>query len=307
MDRLLAQADTPSTDTGTGASGPATGAAPLVETPTQTTPSTFTPIIQETSLTQLPETPTEAPIAAPSGGLMTYLPIILGILVVGIGSYVFVKRNKNRPDEKTRKCLNFKRLMEEKLNELTSLKNMLGNFAKEKTIAQIRREVRNKDAQKILDLAEKAEKEYERLKKLYEECVIVPGRTIQKVAWIVIKNRKVMFVRSAKGKGIFYTPGGKVNAGESEKNALVREIKEELNVDLKPETIRHLETFKDAAHNEPPGVSVEIKCYTSDFTGRPVPRGEIEELAALGSKDQAKTTGVGKMVLEWLKSEDLID
>lgn len=62
-------------------------------------------------------------------------------------------------------------------------------------------------------------------------------RTIYKSAWIHIKDRKVLFLR-AHGKDIPYMPGGKREAGESDEDALVREIKEELSLDLLPETIK---------------------------------------------------------------------
>lgn len=245
-------------------------------------------------------------------GWLGYVSLILGILAVGVATWLAMRANQKNKNKTAgqggdKKCLNLKKLMEDKLRELTDLKAMAGDFARSTSVAEIRKKTKSKDVNKILDLAEKAERDYEKLKKLYEECITLPSRTINKVAWIVIKNRKVLFVRSSKNKDIFYTPGGKVNSSESENQALLREIKEELSIDLKPATIQYLETFRDQAHGESPGTMVEIKCYTSEFTGTIKPSGEIAEIAAFSSKDSAKSAGVGKKVLEWLKAENLID
>lgn len=55
-------------------------------------------------------------------------------------------------------------------------------------------------------------------------------RIIDKLAWIAIDNKMVLSTRSF-GKDKFYIPGGKREAGESDEQALLREIKEELNVE----------------------------------------------------------------------------
>lgn len=130
--------------------------------------------------------------------------------------------------------------------------------------------------------------------------------TIDKLAWVYIKDRKALFVRS-KGKDAFYNPGGKREAGESDEQALTREIKEELNVDLVPGTIKYLETFKAQAHGKPEGVMVEIKYYGADFTGELKPGAEIEEIGWLTSADGPKTSATGQLSLAWLKKQGLID
>lgn len=130
--------------------------------------------------------------------------------------------------------------------------------------------------------------------------------TIHKSAWIYIKDRKVLYARS-KDKDVFYKPGGKREVGESDEQALVREIKEELQVDLVPESIRYIKTFTDQAHGKPAGVIVEVKCYEADFTGELKVGAEIAELGWLTSKDIEKTSNTGQMCLRWLKERDLID
>lgn len=116
----------------------------------------------------------------------------------------------------------------------------------------------------------------------------------------------MLYARS-KDKDVFYKPGGKREAGESDEQALIREIKEELSVDLVPASIRYIRTFTDQAHGKPVGVIVEVKCYAADFIGEFKPGAEIAELGWLTSKDIEKTSNTGQLCLRWLKEQDLID
>lgn len=129
---------------------------------------------------------------------------------------------------------------------------------------------------------------------------------IDKLAWIHIKDRKTLFVRS-KGKDIFYIPGGKRETGESDQQALIREIKEELDADVIPESLKYLHTFSAQAHGKPEGVMVELKCFFANYTGALAASAEIEELAWLESSDMNKTPPAGQLILAWLKDKDLID
>ncbi len=69
------------------------------------------------------------------------------------------------------------------------------------------------------------------------------NKVIDKLAWIFIKDGKLLMVRS-KGKELFYLPGGKREAGESDEQALVREIKEEISVDLVPDSIKYVDIYR---------------------------------------------------------------
>ena len=60
---------------------------------------------------------------------------------------------------------------------------------------------------------------------------------IDKLALILVRDRKQLVARS-KGKAAFFTPGGKREAGESDEDALVRECKEELTVEIDRATIK---------------------------------------------------------------------
>ncbi len=130
---------------------------------------------------------------------------------------------------------------------------------------------------------------------------------IDKLAWIYIRDRKILSTRS-KGKNAWYIPGGKREAGESDKEALVREAKEELTVDLVSETIKYLNTFKAQAHGKPEGVFVQMTCYVADYKGELVPSAEIEEMSWLKSDiDPALLSPVDRIIFAYLKDQNLID
>jgi 8-oxo-dGTP pyrophosphatase MutT (NUDIX family) len=128
---------------------------------------------------------------------------------------------------------------------------------------------------------------------------------VYKSAWLEIKDRRVLFART-KGLELFYTAGGKREKGETDEEALIREIREELGVELVPESIKLLESFIGPAHNRP-GKLVELKCFRADYKGSIGPHAEIEELAWFSSDDMHRTTLPGQKILSWLKEKDLID
>ncbi|EEI93706.1 hypothetical protein HMPREF0765_0700 [Sphingobacterium spiritivorum ATCC 33300] len=66
---------------------------------------------------------------------------------------------------------------------------------------------------------------------------------IDKVALIYIQDRRILTARS-KGKDKYYIPGGKREAGENDTATLIREIKEELNVDVIPSSIQFCGYFQ---------------------------------------------------------------
>lgn len=130
---------------------------------------------------------------------------------------------------------------------------------------------------------------------------------IDKLAWIYIKDRKILSTRSH-GKDAWYIPGGKREKGESDQEALIREVKEELTVDLVPETIKYLDTFKAQAHGKPEGVFVQMTCYTADYQGNMEPAAEIAEMTYLTSDtDPALLSPVDRIIFAYLKEKNLID
>lgn len=129
---------------------------------------------------------------------------------------------------------------------------------------------------------------------------------IDKLAWIEIKEGKVLVARS-KGKDKFYIPGGKRENGESDELAVIREIKEELTVDLLPDSLKYFDTFSAQAHGRPAGVLVQMTCYFGDYTGTIMPDSEIEEVKWLNYHEKDQVAPVDKIIFKDLKEKGLMD
>ena len=138
---------------------------------------------------------------------------------------------------------------------------------------------------------------------------------IDKLALILINSKREQLVARSYGKSVFYTPGGKREPDESDEEALIRECREELSVDLSKSTIEAYGIFEAQAYGKPEGTRVRITCY------RVVPRDaelrleklvkaseEVEELKWINSSfDREKLTVTGIMILDDLKENALID
>jgi len=128
---------------------------------------------------------------------------------------------------------------------------------------------------------------------------------IDKLALIEIKNKKVLETLSY-GKDKWYIPGGKRMEGENDQEALVREIKEELSVDLIPETIKYFGTFEAQAHGKSDGIFVRMICYTAQYSGVLVPASEIEKMDWFDYSKKDLTSPVDHLIFDDLKNKNLI-
>ncbi len=129
---------------------------------------------------------------------------------------------------------------------------------------------------------------------------------IDKLAFIEIRNRKVLETCSY-GKDKWYIPGGKREQGESDQQALIREMKEELLVDIIPETLVHYGTFKAQAHGKPEGTIVRMTCYTGKYKGILSPSAEVEKLDWFDYSKRNDVSPVDQMIFDDLKKKNLID
>ncbi|MBA3468404.1 MAG: NUDIX domain-containing protein [Herpetosiphonaceae bacterium] len=131
------------------------------------------------------------------------------------------------------------------------------------------------------------------------------AHTIDKIAWILIVDGRLLSTRS-RGKDTYYLPGGKREPGETDQQCLIREIREELGVELVPATLEYAGQFADQAHGQGAGVGITMTCYRADYVGTLSACSEIEELIWLGYADRHKTSPVHQQIFDWLKAQDLI-
>lgn len=132
---------------------------------------------------------------------------------------------------------------------------------------------------------------------------------INKASGIIIVNRKVLVERSV-GKEFFIHPGGKIEAGETPKQALVRELKEEFSIDVTEEDLEPFTQSSASAANSPE-VDVHMDVYlVKKWNGEIVPDNEVEEIRWLTSEvpSDIKVGSIMEHVtLPMLKKANLID
>jgi uncharacterized protein (TIGR00730 family) len=124
--------------------------------------------------------------------------------------------------------------------------------------------------------------------------------SVDALAWVRVERGRLLAVRSA-GKTAFYLPGGKREPGESDVEALRREVKEEVTVSLVPGTVVPVGTFRAAAHDYPPGTQVELACYAAEFEGEIRASAEIDEVAWLGPEDAERCAPAVRLVIDELR------
>lgn len=105
---------------------------------------------------------------------------------------------------------------------------------------------------------------------------------IYKAAGIIIVDRKLLFTR-AQGMEVFIDPGGQIEPGETPKQALVRELKEELTIDVSESDLEFFGEYTAEAANHK-GRTVHMKAFiVKHWKGQIAKSAEIEELRWLSS------------------------
>ncbi len=131
---------------------------------------------------------------------------------------------------------------------------------------------------------------------------------IHKAGGVLIKDRHFLVTR-AYGKDVFVAPGGKLEEGETAIAALIREMMEEVRVEISEADLEPIGTFHaNAAGNESKTLEMDVFLIRNS-QGEPLPSSEIEETMWVNTQ----TTGVslGSIfehdVMPKLKEMDLID
>lgn len=132
---------------------------------------------------------------------------------------------------------------------------------------------------------------------------------IHKSAGILIQDRKLLIVRS-RGKSFFISPGGKIEPNETTQVALVRELKEELNIDVHVSDLSFFGTFfASVIRQEDKYMQMDV-FFVSKWKGEITPTSEIEEIKWIDSTT-VKDIELGSVflhdVLPKLKEQNLIN
>ena len=130
-------------------------------------------------------------------------------------------------------------------------------------------------------------------------------KEIDKIALIYIKDGKILSTLS-KGKDTYYIPGGKREGLENDEEALIRECKEELSIDIIKDTIKYYGTFEAQAHGKAEGILVRMTCYMASFEGEIKPSSEIQEIRWLDYSNLEIISPVDKLIFKDLYDKQLI-
>ena len=154
----------------------ATSTRPITTpTPVPTPTPKPTTVVKPTPIAEI------APQNTPENSELPLIPIVLGALTIaaGIAAYALNTKNKNpnkQDDKKDQsRCFDIKKLMDQKLEEITDLRGQLESRLKDTGQEKVRGALAGTPEGRLLALIEAGEKEYNRLKGLFDQCMIEFG------------------------------------------------------------------------------------------------------------------------------------
>ena len=125
---------------------------------------------------------------------------------------------------------------------------------------------------------------------------------------VVIKEKKLLLAFS-RNKRAWYLPGGKALEGENTVSAILREIREELNVKLDGRQLRFYMHISAPAFGEDPAIIMEQDCFLCNRKINPLVSAEIGECRYFSREEYAQEPAQvpGVLILfEKLKQDRLI-
>lgn len=132
-------------------------------------------------------------------------------------------------------------------------------------------------------------------------------KTMIKSGAIMINDKKQLLIVQKKGSDLCISPGGKLEGTETNEQALKRELKEELNVEL--ESAKYFKTFSSNKPGHDKDKSIVIHAYLTDWNGDITPSNEISNAIWVNyeeSKEYNITDILQKIIIE-LKEKKMIE
>jgi 8-oxo-dGTP pyrophosphatase MutT (NUDIX family) len=134
-------------------------------------------------------------------------------------------------------------------------------------------------------------------------------RDIHKSAGIIFKNKKILVEKDI-DKEYFISPGGKLEEGETSKQALVRELNEELKIDVEEINLEKFGHFDAPASGQEERMVHMDVFVVNKFSGKIQKGHKVEKLLWINS-NPPKNVKIGSIfeheVLPRLKNKKLID
>jgi 8-oxo-dGTP diphosphatase len=117
------------------------------------------------------------------------------------------------------------------------------------------------------------------------------------------REQQILLVRVRNNKH-WYLAGGKIEPAETPRQALLRELAEELSIEIEPSTIRQEFVVIGPAYDQQG--DVELICFSAKWRNEPSPRGEITEAAWLdGSHYDLFAPAIKILYDRWIRSSPL--
>jgi len=122
----------------------------------------------------------------------------------------------------------------------------------------------------------------------------------------LVRDRRVLMV-TARGRDVWFRPGGKVDPGECGADAAAREAREEVSLELDPARLDELFEVATQAHGEPDGRLVRMRVFRAVTDASPHPSAEIDAVHWAATDDAWRCPPAGAEVLRLLGAAGLID
>jgi 8-oxo-dGTP diphosphatase len=122
----------------------------------------------------------------------------------------------------------------------------------------------------------------------------------------LVRDRRVLMV-TARGRDVYYMPGGKIDPGETAAEAAAREAFEEVALRLDPAELEELFEVRTLAHGEPDGRHVRMVVFNAETDASPAASAEVGAVPWVTPADLDRCPPAGREVLARLEASGLID